>query len=569
MYDGPGGKVPPRMGRQPPISLQTKQPLKRITKEDTDKKKKGATDAQLEALRIPLLHLLALGSDTTNHFAVKTRAPIELCLRILHKLGNRTRAGNHWELVDDYFRELDVWKFPYANDKDRETAIKNAQAAYNRLRLSAEATEWDRLVKPEERGKVKIGPTVPTLPKPRAVPALKVVKQDDKPFPAGEPSPTFSEHSAASDSRGRSGSQQPLAAAAKPGKKDTISRIIANKGKAPKERAPPKEKAAPGAKRGRPPKPKAEAAAKVIKRPTKWKHPEGGLSRPQPAYKSKEFVDSEDEAEDTPLKDAPRTAVKSPPTAAPAPQSLAAKLAGRSPAKRPDLKAEREKARATVSPVKKGGVLTGKISKIGSPAAAMPRKSGVGAKTVPLRAPEPVAEKSSPQKERPVAVAGKRPAAAAAKSRAKALPKETEQPPRPRTPAKTITPPVRRSPAQSSPLAENVSTATSTPGTMTTNETIETPNRSPEPIKRGSVKRKGNWRDEEASAPKRREVDPDILGKAQKFKSLYAVYATLYDEAKNGNQGGEGVTVRLLEMHEELREWKRELNRWAEGATAA
>ncbi|KAF8474276.1 hypothetical protein BDZ91DRAFT_354171 [Kalaharituber pfeilii] len=115
-------------------------------------------EAKLDALRPPLIHLLALGSDSERNLAMKTRAPVDLCLKILQRIGNKTRAGNHWELVDNIYRDLDLWKFPYGSQKDRDLAITNAKAAFERLRLPSDAPEWDLLVKPEDRGKVKVAP---------------------------------------------------------------------------------------------------------------------------------------------------------------------------------------------------------------------------------------------------------------------------------------------------------------------------------------------------------------------------------------------------------------------------
>src|SRR5690606_50064 len=103
-------------------------------------------------------HLLALGPDTEGAIAFKTRAPIDIIRRVLCKVGNRTRAGTQWELVDACYRELDLWKFKYKSQKDRDIAIARAKAAFERLRVPMFAPEWDMLVKPEDRGKVKAGP---------------------------------------------------------------------------------------------------------------------------------------------------------------------------------------------------------------------------------------------------------------------------------------------------------------------------------------------------------------------------------------------------------------------------
>ena len=245
------------------------------------------TPAEIEvksnALRPPIIHLLALGSDSERNIALRTHAPVDLCLRILQRIGNRTRAGNHWELVDAIYRDLDLWKFPYSSQKERDIAIANAKAAFTRLRLSSHAPEWDLLVKPEDRGKVKVAPSPPALPKPRPPPNLNMSKANEGKVTPSETSPTASEKSAGGDPMARSTSQQPPNKTRRVGEKDTMARIIANKGKpqkAKKEAAlkEKRDKAAPGTKKlGRPPKPKTEAVPKPTKRPTKWRHPERGV----------------------------------------------------------------------------------------------------------------------------------------------------------------------------------------------------------------------------------------------------------------------------------------------------
>ncbi|PWW75613.1 hypothetical protein C7212DRAFT_358520 [Tuber magnatum] len=186
-------------------------------------------NAKLQALRVPLIHLLAMGPDSEQGLASRTRVSEDVCLRILQKVG--CRALRLWELVDDVYKDLDIWEFPYPSQANRETAISNCRAAFNRLRLPREAPEWQKTLAPEDRGKVDPCPPAPqsTRPaKPVPPPSIKVIGDATEPL---QVSPTGKKPSGG-ESMSRSGSQ--TAPAAKPttkaGQRDPTSRKTNKKG---------------------------------------------------------------------------------------------------------------------------------------------------------------------------------------------------------------------------------------------------------------------------------------------------------------------------------------------------
>ncbi len=141
-----------------------------------------------KALRLPLVHLLALRPATVQELASKTRSSRDQCAFILPKVARQADpAVGQWQLTDRAYKELDVWKFPYPSREDRQAAIDNAVRAFDRLRLSREEQLWQMLLPKEERGKGKIlsrlnlhaGP----LEKKVATPVLKA-KPNAKPLPA-------------------------------------------------------------------------------------------------------------------------------------------------------------------------------------------------------------------------------------------------------------------------------------------------------------------------------------------------------------------------------------------------
>lgn len=537
--------------------------------------------ASLDALRPPLIHLLALGSDSEGNIAMKTHAPVDLCLRILQKIGNRTKAGNHWELDDYVYRDLDLWKFPYGSQKDRETAIKNTEAAFRRLRLSSDAPEWDLLVAPEERGKVKHGPPPPpTLPKPRSLPKLNVSKVDGEGVPPAEVSPTASEKSIGADRGTRSVSSQPPSKTRRVGEKDTIARIIANKGKPQKAKKEAvqkekKEKATPGngPKKGRPPKPKGEAPPKPTKRPTKWKHPEGGIAAQsqtrETQYKSAEFVESDSD---------PEEGVKATATS-PMPAGTQARATGRSPlpsTSHGQARIDPPKTNPrTTSSTKKRTADTPKLPK--STTSPVPKKVNVSAKTLASRVTESVVEKA--QKERQ----SSKPAGAAGDTRAFVDLKAKDGRASEKEQLGHTASPLKRSSTNSSPtvVGQETGSVASTPKTLTSTGTVSTPTRcSPshhttvaaQPVTKGKsrltqetssvpLKRKADRiGDLSASQPNKRAKIPDekTILMAKRFKEDYAKYAKLYKEAQQ-KTSDRPLMDKVIKMHKTLQDMKLQL----------
>ncbi|KAL8821877.1 MAG: hypothetical protein Q9223_000175 [Gallowayella weberi] len=134
--------------RRPPATGPSWEPS---AKERTDSKEK------MEALKIPLLHLVAIRPMSLKFLANKVACTQDKCKEILEKLGKPARLDpEKWDLTDKAFKELSVWDFKYELDDDRELAIEHAVSAYDRMRLSREDKLWQMLLPREERGKGKI-----------------------------------------------------------------------------------------------------------------------------------------------------------------------------------------------------------------------------------------------------------------------------------------------------------------------------------------------------------------------------------------------------------------------------
>ncbi|KZF24345.1 hypothetical protein L228DRAFT_266690 [Xylona heveae TC161] len=116
----------------------------------------SAKAAKMQALRMPLIHLLATRPASEQALAKQTRSSTADVLELLQKFGKPSRVNDTWELTDRAFKELDVWKFPFPSQQVRQAAIDNAISAYDRMRLGRDDKLWQLLLPAAERGKGKV-----------------------------------------------------------------------------------------------------------------------------------------------------------------------------------------------------------------------------------------------------------------------------------------------------------------------------------------------------------------------------------------------------------------------------
>ncbi|RAL09748.1 uncharacterized protein BO97DRAFT_159561 [Aspergillus homomorphus CBS 101889] len=111
---------------------------------------------RLEALKVPFIHLLAIRAVSAQFLARQTRASLEDCETLARKYGVENRINpEKYDLRDKTYKDLDVWKFPYPSQEDRQEAIDNAISAFDRMRISRSDKLWQMLLPKEERGKGK------------------------------------------------------------------------------------------------------------------------------------------------------------------------------------------------------------------------------------------------------------------------------------------------------------------------------------------------------------------------------------------------------------------------------
>lgn len=107
-----------------------------------------------QAMRTPLIHLLAMKPVSTEEIARPTHIPKTDLEAVVSKIAQHVEGK--WKLLDRAYKDLDVWTFGYKTMEDRKMAIDNAIRAYDRMRVSKDDKMWQMLLPKEERGKGKV-----------------------------------------------------------------------------------------------------------------------------------------------------------------------------------------------------------------------------------------------------------------------------------------------------------------------------------------------------------------------------------------------------------------------------
>ncbi|ODA76106.1 hypothetical protein RJ55_08389 [Drechmeria coniospora] len=166
--------------------------------------------------RFVLVHELAVRDRTTEYLQRKWRDKDDGFRPTLEKTAVYSSDAKLWTMKKACWKELDVWRYDYDSQADRETAIDNAIRQFDKQRLSPSEVEWQRLLPKEERGQGKclsrLQANIAKGP-PQTGPRIKVHKADDGVGPRDDDS-TSDKSKANGDNVSRSTST-PLPAKAK------------------------------------------------------------------------------------------------------------------------------------------------------------------------------------------------------------------------------------------------------------------------------------------------------------------------------------------------------------------
>lgn len=508
--------------------------------------------------RSPIIHELAVQEQTFRDLFDKYDKGTEKeFTAALNKVADFDDNLQKWALKKMYWKELDVFEYPYDRDEDRQKAVDNAIKQYDRMRLGSSDPHWQKLLPKAERNKglclSKLQAAIAN--KGTSAPKISVQKAD-----------------ASSASGGDSEKDDSASSAAKKGKGEPMSRSssqsLPGKKKPSASEAQHKRLLSDSKK----PVPAAKASPKVS--PTK-----STTSAKAPGAKggrvlSKEFIsDSDSDDDEVPLSSSMPKAKGgiAGPTVKPAERPVEKPKATDKPKEAPGPKAkpvraakpavkEKEKdtirAQVTAKPLKASVKRQRDADDDDSSSSGTPLskrlKPGVkaqaaGASSVKQRAPSDASQNSrstssglSFAKSKNTSPVKSSPLAASPPTNASEL--EQDRP-------RTARDPVRgRERERDHERDTIVSRADSSAGSSTGSSAG------------GSKKRPAEESSPESKA-KRQRLSDEILNKAHKFKQFYTRYEALHKEIKALEDPHPDRVADLLEMHQRLKHMKSEIYR--------
>lgn len=106
-------------------------------------------------LRAPIVHELAVREMTFEELQSRWPNDDEDFKPALDKAADFDGSRQKYALKKMYWKELDVFRYGYDSDEERQKAIDNAIRMYDRMRVGTTEPVWQKLLPKEERGKGK------------------------------------------------------------------------------------------------------------------------------------------------------------------------------------------------------------------------------------------------------------------------------------------------------------------------------------------------------------------------------------------------------------------------------
>lgn len=484
--------------------------------------------------RFPIIHELAVKERTFDElFSEWDEGSEEEFQTALRKVAEFNDTLQKWTLYKMYWKELDVFKYPYKKDEERQKAIDNAVKQYDRMRLGVSDPLWQKLLPKSERDKgiclSKLAATIAKGPQPPA-PKINVQKAD------GSSTNTSGDSEKDDSSQGKKtkGGEPMSRSNSAKSKKTTDSSQAQAKRLLSNAKKPAPAKASPKAS----PKPS----------PTKSTTAGGKTSTGKGGrILSKEFVsDSDSESEEAPLAKTvpkPKVAPKMAPKAAPERPAEKPKALEK-PKPAPKMAAAKPVARAV--PSVKDTINAQVASK---PARPVKRARDDDDDDDSSSSGTPLSKRFKP----------KEPAAKMSSTAAKHRASDSSQgnsqnSARGTSSGASMAKSKNTSPVKSSPLASSPPTNASDLDPADERDTIVARKRKMDADAHDSYETAAA-----ASAAKRQRLSPKVLQKANRFKKFYASYEALHKEIVALEHPPAEKVTDLLDMRERLQEWKNEI----------
>lgn len=106
-------------------------------------------------LRSPIVHELAVREMTFEELQSRWPNDDQDFKPALDKAADFDSSRQKYSLKKMYWKELDVFRYGYDSDEERQKAIDNAIRMYDRMRVGTTELVWQKLLPKEERGKGK------------------------------------------------------------------------------------------------------------------------------------------------------------------------------------------------------------------------------------------------------------------------------------------------------------------------------------------------------------------------------------------------------------------------------
>lgn len=466
--------------------------------------------------RFPIIHELAVRERTFGSLFSEWDGTEQEFQTALEKVATFDNDLQKWVMNKLYWKELDVFKYRYKNDEDRQKAIDNAIKQYDRMRLGVSDPLWQRLLPKSERGKgICLGKIQAAIAKGPQAPAPKInihkadgsstnTSGDSEKDDSGQGKKT----NKGGESMSRSNSQ-PLPAKSKKmtDGQAQAKRLLSNNKKPAPAKASPKASPTKTTATGKAPSAKG---GRVL---------------------SKEFVtDSDSESEEAPLS---KTVLKPKPAPRPAVER---------PAEKPRVV---EKTKAPLAPKLKP-----------APRAQPKVKETINAQVAkpirPSKRPREVDDDDSSSSGTPLSKRVKpkeqvaRVSAAVTKHRAS----DASQNSRGTNSGASLAKSKDTSPVKSSPLASSPPTNASDLDPAEERDTIVAKKRNADSAPN---------HDSYESMAKRQKLSPTVLQQAHRFKTFYASYEALHKEIVALEHPPAQKVTDLLDMRERLRLMKQSI----------
>lgn len=474
---------------------------------------KQLAQERTKSQRFPIIHELAVKERTFEDLVSEWDEGTEQEFQTaLEKVASFDDDLQKWSMNKLYWKELDVFKYPYKKDDDRQRAIDNAIRQYDRMRLGVSDPLWQKLLPRSERGKgiclSKLQATIAKGPQP-PTPKINLHKADGSSTNASGDS---EKDDSGQGRKTKGGESMSRSSSQTKAKKMTDSqaqakRLLSTSKKPAPAKASPRDS------------PKA-SPTKTTKAPAA----KGGR------VLSKEFIsDSDSESEEAPLA---KTVLK--PKPKPAPKPVAER-----PAEKPKAV---EKARVASAPKPKPAAKPAPHVKETINAQIVARS------TKPLkRSREDDDDDDSSSSGTPLSkrFKPKEQAAKISGSVTKHHASDLSQNGRGTSSGASMAKSKNTSPVKSSPLASSPPTNASDLDPADERDTI--------------VARKRKADDSCDSIEKRQRLSPKVLQKAHRFKKFYASYEALHKEIVGLEHPPAAKVTDLLDMRERLRLLKSEI----------